>query len=664
MERKDSKEHVNLILTFLDIFPSLQEIDENNYGITITFQNSSFSYNLSEFIKTLDELFLPNQIPNQSIKVNLLKSDNLYASGLLTIKNGEQWVTFSYEHKKKASNNLALNLIDCIKIKFMCKMDYIVSNMDKINSFLPNSEMSKNDNNNLLIKPSPKKLYNNLTSKKKSGSGYVNNTVEIIGDNMDSVHTEQSKISKILENITPEFRYNDNNLNNTTLPSNKKSNKNNLVKSENFSEYNPLAASSGVVGKDFRIRDNNKNKNMKKFSNNHLNQKKKSYNNKLANNTLQEKEKEKQKSNNNNSLNKNGNTLDNKQKSNNLKRNRSKTNIDNQNKPNKKEKHTKSLTNDLLQNMNNNMNQKDSSKKIKKEYSLKNIIPKKEEETNEDNNKNLGNFYNNYNKLINQISKEIKDNRDKYNEEINNKDNEINYNEDMFNEDFEQNGFYKKLEDFKLMYNDDYIESINKEDYSLEIELFIEKLIELIIEYHLQVEEKEIEYQLIKNVYHKNIHLLNEQNKLNKKLQLLTEDSNIKEKNKKTIINLHTRNKKNNILANKIEVNLFKYIVYSNQEKENKENKEKLKKILKKLLSKSKNINIINKNEKMMKWVKINIDKSLSIKDKAKNNRINTAKSQKSQYEDKYKTNSNKKRKNINNINNTPPKGKNKFNKK
>ena len=122
MERKESKDQVNIKLIFLDLFPSLEEIDSNNEGITINFQNFSFSYDLSELIKTRDELLIQNQIPNQIIKVTLLKSDNIYATGSLTIKNGEQWVTFNYEHKKKTSTNLALSLIDCIKIKFMCRM--------------------------------------------------------------------------------------------------------------------------------------------------------------------------------------------------------------------------------------------------------------------------------------------------------------------------------------------------------------------------------------------------------------------------------------------------------------------------------------------------------------------------------------------------------------
>ena len=231
-------------------------------------------------------------------------------------------------------------------------MDY-VSNMENANNFIVNSDIPKSDNN-LLIKPSPKKLYNNLTSKKQNG--HVTSSSGNMGDYMDSLHTEESKISKILENISSELRYNDNNnLNNTTLPiSNKKSNKNNLIKSENLSEFNHLAASSGIVGKDFKIRDINKAKNITKFSNNKVNHKKRA-SNKLWNNQFQDKEKEKdkQKSNNNNTLNKTAYTSNNKNfiennkpKADNLKRNRSKNMIENQNKQAKKEKHTKSMTND------------------------------------------------------------------------------------------------------------------------------------------------------------------------------------------------------------------------------------------------------------------------------------------------------------------------------
>ena len=662
MEKKDSKDLVNIKLTFLDLFPSFEEIDSNNEGITINFQNFSFSYDLSELIKTRDELLIPNQIPNQSIKVFLLKSGNVYATGPLTIKNGEQWVTFAYENKKRTTN-LALSLIDCIKIKFICKMDYVTNDADleNDNNILSNTEIPNKLDNNILLKPSPKKLYNNLTSKKKAG--YMSNKAGIVGDPLDSLHTEESKISKIFENISSDYKHSNEkntNLNNTTLPSNKKQYNNPLIKSENLSEFSPLAASSGVVGKDFKFKDSNKNKCLKKNVNNNFNQKKKT-NNRLSNDNINYKDKEidKQKTNINNSLNNNENAINNNKQNSNMKKIKSKNIIDSKNRPNKKEKHIKSNTNNIVQNANNsNMNQ--SSKKIRKENSSKNMNSKNDDEFFENNRYNSDNKIQKPN-LLSQISNEIKEYSNKNKQENNfyQKD-ETNTAEIVSN--FGLDNFTKKLEDFHLLYNDDYIKNIKEEDYSLEIELYIEKLMELIIEYHLQIEEKEIEYQLIKNIYNKNLHLLSEQNKLSKKLQLIIDDNNIKQKSKTSINTEHEKNKINNIITDRNEVNIFNFIIFSQKDKDNKNKKEKLTKILKNILSKPKHKNIINQNEKIKKWVNSHMEKSETVKEKAKK-RI-SAKQQKYQNDDKDKGKYNKKKKNINNSNNTPPKNKGKIYKK
>ena len=659
MEKKDSKGLVNIKLTFLDLFPTFEEIDTNNEGITINFQDFSFSYDLSELINTRDELLIPNQVPNQTIKVFLLKSDNIYATGPLTIKNGEQWVTFTYEHKKRTSTNLALSLIDCIKIKFICKMDYITNNLEFENNniIITNTEMPNKLDNNILLKPSPKKLYSNLTSKKKNG--YMSNKAGIIGDPLDSLHTEESKISKIFENISSDYKHSEknNDLNNTTLPSNKSQHKNPLIKSENLSEFYPLAASSGIVGKDFKFKDSNRNKNLKKSINN--NQKKKT-NNKLSNGNINnKKEIEKQKTNMNNSLNNNENIMNNNKQNSNLKRIRSKNLIDSKNKPIKKEKNIKNYKDNIIQNTNNS-NTNSSSKKINQEDSSKNMSSKNKEES-------YGNYrYNSDNKipkpnLLSQISNEIKQYSNK------NKDDKINFKNDENSfeivSNFGLDNFSKKLEDFHLLYNDDYIKNIKEEDYSLEIELYIEKLMELIIEYHLQIEEKEIEYQLLKNIYQKNLHLLSEQNKLSKKLQLIIDNNNIKQSNKISINTPHGKNKINNLITNRNEVNIFNFIIFSQKDKDNINKKEKLTKILKNILSKPKHKNIINQNEKAKNWLNSHMEKLENVKDKNKK-RINTGKQQKSQIDDKDKGKYNKKKKSINNSNNTPPKTKNKFNKK
>ena len=693
LEKKESKgERANLKLFYLDIFPSYEEIDENREGIIITFQNSDLIYNLEELIKNREEIFVPQQIPNQITRINLNKSNNLYASGPFTVKNGEQWVTFQYEHKKKQTSNFALSLIDCIKIKFLCKMDLVPAIITQV----PSTEIQqKNDSilANIISKPSPKKLYSNYSTKKKNGHNNGN-----VLEHHDSLHTEEnSKISKMLDNINPDSKSNlTNNLNNTTLSSTKNVN-NHLLKSENLSEFNSLSASSGVIGKKENnnnannANNANKNKIVKKagntvYNNNlnninnsvniesketsgeigPINQKKKSKN--YENNLNKEKEKK----GNSNSMNNIANTIDsgneNKNSKQNLKRNKSKNVLDNKNKTSKKEKQTKNITSN-----NNSSKENQTIKKIKKDLSTKNVSSAfiKEENENikediyddnddnnnehimDDNNRNVeSNDMNITSKIVNDNYEHIEKNNEPLLDE---------YNEDIDNLGLDN--FSKKLDDFQLLYNDDYIKGIKEEDYSLEIELYIEKLIELITEYHIQIEEKDLEYQLIKNMYKKNIFQYLKINKLNKKLELIKDDTILKKNKIKPINFEHDKNYINNLITNKDEINMFNFILYSEKEKEIKENKEELKKILKIILNKPKYKNIINQNEKIVKWMQINMDKQNQIKDKGKKKNI-IGKQQKNQQDNKEKGNRNdKKKKNEKNVSNSPSKSKNKLNK-
>ena len=684
MEKKEGKERANLKLTFLDLFPSYEEIDEANDGIIISFQNSDFTYNLIELIKNREEMFVPQQIPNQTIKINLLKGSNPYATGPFTVKSGEQWVTFTYDHKKKQNSNFALSLIDCIKIKFLCKIDYVpaINNNNQITN--TEFQATKNDSvlENIVPKPTPKKLYGNFTSKKKNS--YKNNTGNIL-DN-DSLRKEESKMSKILDNISQDKKLNNNlNLNNTTVNSNKNT-INPLLKSENLSELSPLASSSGVIGKDFKINEKNKNKNVKKIYNNNLNnnlENKKSIDltptNQKKKNKNNEVNKEKQKIS-NNSLNNIANTIDNKninennKGKQNLKRNRRKNSMNNNNidtnnnkkKKKKKEKQTKSVTNGIL----NSKDQK--QKKIKGDISSKNINPKKEEKIEENTDNDINNS--------SELNKEEKDKENlaqnnnnliehnEINEENNNNDNEgiiektdepilDEYNDDLG--DYGLDNFSKKLEEFQILYSDEYIKDIKNEDYYLEIELYIEKLIELINEYHLQLEEKDMEYQLIKNMYQKNIHQYLEIKKLNNKLELIKDNCLVKKFNSKPIDEDHDKNYINNLIINKVEINMFKYIIYSQKEKDQEEKRDKISKILKNILNKPKYKNIINQNGKISEWVKSNMGQTNQGKEKVKKK----GKIQKANQENNLDKGINKKKKNVNNLNNSPVKNKNKLNK-
>ena len=127
-------------------------------------------------------------------------------------------------------------------------------------------------------------------------------------------------------------------------------------------------------------------------------------------------------------------------------------------------------------------------------------------------NKNINeNITESYNKENNDINKEnfneIKD------------DNKI---EDESEEiDIEIENYLRLKEDFNLLYNDDYIGQINEDLLKLEIELFFEKMSELFSTYHILMDEKILENQIIKRDYKKNISNYLLYTKLKNKLELI-----------------------------------------------------------------------------------------------------------------------------------------------
>ena len=122
-------------------------------------------------------------------------------------------------------------------------------------------------------------------------------------------------------------------------------------------------------------------------------------------------------------------------------------------------------------------------------------------------------------------------------------------------------------------------------------------------------------------MYNKNIYQYLEINKLYKKLHLIKDDYELKKNNPKPINEEHDKNYINNLITNKIEINMFNFLLYSSKEKEKQGKREQIKKILKNILGKPKHKNIINKNEKIMKWMEVNMEKPVQGKDKGKKKR-------------------------------------------
>ena len=97
----------NIKIKLLDIFPSLSELNQQQEELDIIFQGLDIFYNLYELLENKTELTI-NIKNKKSIIISLIKSSNIFATCFYTIKSGEQWITFSYENKKKKENRIKI----------------------------------------------------------------------------------------------------------------------------------------------------------------------------------------------------------------------------------------------------------------------------------------------------------------------------------------------------------------------------------------------------------------------------------------------------------------------------------------------------------------------------------------------------------------------------
>ena len=238
---------------------------------------------------------------------------------------------------------------------------------------------------------------------------------------------------------------------------------------------------------------------------------------------------------------------------------------------------------------NKRVNIKKTKPKIIKKYKEKNInsekvITQKSEENSDYKEQNEITEYKVFNK------EKRNDNNSKL--ESNKKDNEINDNiEDSEMNSYENEKFERIKEDFLLLYNDNYMNNIQEDLLKLEIELFIEKMTELIQYYHNEYNNKIIEKEIIQNNYKLNCKRYKNLHKLIRKLEINKIDYEIKNFNKKN------KQKNNNMNLNKTEIEMFKIIF---NDKKDITNKNMLKNILNKIFGKKNNTNIkdlLNKDQ-------------------------------------------------------------------
>ena len=81
----------------------------------------------------------------------------------------------------------------------------------------------------------------------------------------------------------------------------------------------------------------------------------------------------------------------------------------------------------------------------------------------------------------------------------------------------------------------------------------------------------------------------------------------MKKENIKKIKNSYFNYSINNLITNNKQVGIFKTYLYDGAQKKKKQQKEMLKFIIKKILGKTKNNKILEKNEKFKNWIKNNI---------------------------------------------------------
>ena len=223
-------------IIILDIFPAISELNSSGEEMFLIFQGLNHFYNLKELLVSHKIIEIPNN--NQiSIIISLIKNNNLMAVGCLNLKYGEQWITMTYENKKKSNMNLALSLIDCIKLKIVCDFknkNTISTNNSNINNssyFSPNNSTNlntnkikhninqvnlkinkKNGNNKMILKGSPRKNnLDNITSKRSPKNKNINVNVS------DYCGVKSSVKDLINNRMLKENKPNNNNINHQNI---------------------------------------------------------------------------------------------------------------------------------------------------------------------------------------------------------------------------------------------------------------------------------------------------------------------------------------------------------------------------------------------------------------------------------------------------------------
>ena len=182
-----------------------------------------------------------------SIIVSLIKSNNIIASGNINLKYGEQWVTMNSENKKRPNMNLALCLIDCIKLKIFCEMKIInkngisanISNINNNTLNLTNINTSINLTNRIANKNKKNINEINLKISKKNTNDKITLKGSPRKSNVDIYATKRSPKNNIYDynniNYLTKNSFNNNMLKNNFSNLNKNNHQNSIKYTNHFS---------------------------------------------------------------------------------------------------------------------------------------------------------------------------------------------------------------------------------------------------------------------------------------------------------------------------------------------------------------------------------------------------------------------------------------------
>ena len=654
-------QNIILKLILIDIFPSIDEImhNNNNEEISIIFQGLNIFYNLKDLLSNKKVIYINKQIPkNNALILSLIQSIQILATGILSVKSGKQWVAFSYQNKKKSTSlNLVQSLIDCIKINFSCEI--IFNNMEYYYNTILSININKRLRNNcskkdIKINKIQNKYSKNTNKKKKdrivNGKNKSNNSQEkciINGYNFNGNNTYlnggeknlsfKSNRENLIKNINSfstinrdarKFDLNSslslstnkypnmeqNKYYSTLLQKFKNSNKSNYsLFEQSFNEFEVVPKIE--IKEELNLLKKNKTINDLKLKETHKKQN--------SCNTLKVNESKPSlrcKKNNNHPIELNG-------IKNNDSSKRMTFNDNNNNKVNtsysvqRKKSNNKYISINLNKNSNNfqfsiernnlynisstSMNTKSYLKKSDLEISTNSLENNNQKFSNNviTENKSYKNIQDlNINNIANNF---LFNNNKKLNTYLSDKNLDVrNQTVENINKlSLDNNHFHRLKEDFILLYTSEYVRNIKEDLLKLEIELCVEKMIELTKEYHIQLNDKFLEYQIEKYKCNQNLSNFIKINKLWSKLQLVKINYEAKKKKKSYNNKIFTKQSKDFFNTNQNEVNLYK-ILWNNNLFNETQNKIKLKSILNIILNKQyiRENNIINDNKILSKF--------------------------------------------------------------